>query len=176
VYNLTGARIFWEAAAAKGFEIQVSNNGITWTSVFSTSGGDGGTDNFLFTATGRYIRMLSTARTTQYGNSIYEFEVFGTLQTGIEDLSATGTFSVYPNPTARGIVHISFSSDLAGNDVILSVSSISGQLICSDIIQMPDEGAGDISFPLNDQMRSGIYILTARGKTIIKHTNLIIVN
>ena len=87
-YNITGARIFWEAAAAKNFEIQVSDNATTWTRVFSTNGGDGGTDNFSFTATARYIRMLSTARTTQYGNSIFEFEVFGTLQTGIEDQSA----------------------------------------------------------------------------------------
>jgi len=173
-YNLTGARIFWEAAAAKNFEIQISNNGTTWTSVFSTSSGDGGTDNFLFTATGRYIRMLSTARTTQYGNSIYEFEVFGTLQTGIEDQSTQETFSVYPNPASGSIVNISFGNDWAGEDAVLSVSTISGQLICSDRIQILHEGAGDILFPINDQMRSGIYILTVRGKNTIKHTKLIV--
>jgi hypothetical protein len=173
-YNITGARIFWEAAAAKNFEIQVSNNATTWTRVFSTSGGDGGTDNFSFAATARYIRMLSTARTTQYGNSIFEFEVFGTLQTGIEDQSATETFSVYPNPATGGIIHILSGSDLAGEDAVLSISSISGQLICSDIILMPDEGASDIPFPLNDQIGSGIYILTVRGKNIIKYTKLII--
>ncbi|HWR75223.1 MAG TPA: glycosyl hydrolase, partial [Bacteroidales bacterium] len=171
VYNLTGARIFWEAAAAKSFEIQISNNANTWTRVFSTTGGDGGTDNFSFTGAARYIRMLSTSRTTQYGNSIYEFEVFGTLQTGIEDQPELKTFSAYPNPATGGIIHISFSSDLAGNDVVLSVNNISGQLICSDIIKITDEEAGDIPFPINDQMRSGIYILTARGKNIIKHTN-----
>jgi hypothetical protein len=173
-YNITGARIFWEAAAAKNFEIQVSNNATTWTRVFSTSGGDGGTDNFSFAATARYIRMLSTARTTQYGNSIFEFEVFGTLQTGIEDQSATETFSVYPNPATGGIIHILSGSDLAGEDAVLSISSISGQLICSDIILMPDEGASDIPFPLNDQIGSGIYILTVRGKNIVKYTKLII--
>ena len=67
--------------------------------------------------------MLSTARTTQYGNSIYEFEVFGTLQTGIEDPSDLKTFSVYPNPAKGGIVNISFSSDWAGEEAVLSVSS-----------------------------------------------------
>ncbi len=69
VYNLTGARIFWEAAAARNFEIQVSSNGTTWTSVYSTSSGDGGTDSFVFSSAARYVRMNSTARTSQYGNS-----------------------------------------------------------------------------------------------------------
>ncbi len=173
-YNITGARIFWEAAAAKNFEIQVSNNATTWTRVFSTTGGDGGTDNFSFTATARYIRMLSTARTTQYGNSIFEFEVFGTLQTGIDDLPAVNTFSVYPNPATGGIVNISFSSDWAGGDALMSISSLSGQLICSEIIPMPDEGANEIIFPLNDQMKSGIYILTVKGRDRIRHTKLVV--
>ena len=174
VYDITGARIFWEAAAAKTFEIQVSDNATAWTRVFSTSSGDGGTDNFSFTASARYIRMYSTARTSQYGNSIYEFEVFGTLQTGIEDQSALKTFSVYPNPATGNLVHISFSGDWAGEDAVLSISSISGQLICSDRIQILLEGTGDILVPLNDQVRSGIYILTVRAKNIIKHTKLII--
>ncbi len=174
VYDITGARIFWEAAAAKTFEIQVSDNTTAWTRVFSTSSGDGGTDNFSFTASARYIRMYSTARTSQYGNSIYEFEVFGTLQTGIEDQSALKTFSVYPNPASGNLVHISFSGDWAGEDAVLSISSISGQLICSDRIQILLEGTGDILVPLNDHLRSGIYILTVRAKNIIKHTKLII--
>jgi hypothetical protein len=173
-YNITGARIFWEAAAAKNFEIQISNNATTWTQVYSTTSGDGGTDNFSFTGTARYIRMLSTARTTQYGNSIYEFEVFGTLQTGIEDHAAPETFSVYPNPASGGIVNISFSNDWAGEDAVLSISSISGQMICSDIIQMPDEGSDDFLFPLNDQMKPGIYILTVSGENGIEHAKLII--
>ncbi|MBE0666661.1 MAG: discoidin domain-containing protein, partial [Bacteroidales bacterium] len=56
VYNLAGARIFWEAAAAKTFNIQVSLTGSSWTTVYSTSSGDGGTDSFVFTAAARYIR------------------------------------------------------------------------------------------------------------------------
>jgi hypothetical protein len=173
-YNITGARIFWEAAAAKNFEIQVSNNATTWTRVFSTTSGDGGTDNFSFTATARYIRMLSSARITQYGNSIFEFEVFGTLQTGIEDQADPATFSVYPNPASGGIINISLSNDWADEDAVLSINSISGQLICSDRIHMLHEGTGDILFPINDRMSSGIYILTVSNKRGIKHTKLII--
>ena len=173
-YNITGARILWEAAAAKNFEIQVSNNATTWTRVFSTTSGDGGTDNFSFTATARYIRMLSTARTTQYGNSIFEFEVFGTLQTGIEDPPDLKTFSVYPNPAKGGIVNISFSSDWAGEDAVLSVSSLSGQTICTEMIRMPENGTVEVTLPLISPGYSGIYILTVAGKMITRHAKLII--
>ncbi len=173
-YNITGARIFWEAAAAKNFEIQVSDNATTWTRVFSTTGGDGGTDNYSFTATARYIRMLSTARTTQYGNSIFEFEVFGTLQTGIEDQPATNTFSVYPNPATGGIVNISFSSDWAGEEALMSITNIAGQLICVEKIRIQGGKAAGISVKGNDLLNPGTYILSVKGKKITRHTILII--
>ena|GEM_PF-5515668 len=96
------------------------------------------------------------------------------MQTGIEDHAAPETFSVYPNPATGGIVNISFSNDWAGEDAVLSVNSISGQMICSDIIQMPDEGSDDFLFLLNDQMKPGIYILTVSGENGIEHAKLII--
>ena len=173
-YNIAGARIYWEAAAAKIFEIQVSDNGTAWTREYYTSGGDGGIDNFSFTASARYIRMYSSARTSQYGNSIYEFEVFGTLPSGIEDLYATRSFSVYPNPVTGNIVHISFNGDWAGEDAILSVSGISGQVICTEPVRVSNGNASDIMLPLNDPLKSGIYILTVRGRNITRHTKLVV--
>jgi hypothetical protein len=173
-YNITGARIFWEAAAAKNFEIQVSGNATTWTPVFSTSSGDGGTDNFSFTRTARYIRMLSTARTSQYGNSIYEFEVFGTLQSGIEEQSATKTFSVYPNPATEDILNISFGSDWEDEDALMSITNIIGQLICIEKIQISGGKAAGISLQGNDLLKPGAYILSVKSKNITKHTVLII--
>ncbi|HEX6497433.1 MAG TPA: penicillin acylase family protein [Micromonosporaceae bacterium] len=68
----------WEAAYGSGYRIDVSNDGSTWATVFSTSTGDGGVDNVTFAATGaRYVRMYGLKRATSYGFSLYEFEVYG---------------------------------------------------------------------------------------------------
>ena len=66
----------WEAAYATGFQIQTSTDGTTWTSIYSTTSGTGGNQTLAVTGTGRYIRMYGTARATQYGYSLWEFQVY----------------------------------------------------------------------------------------------------
>ncbi|MFC9561728.1 discoidin domain-containing protein [Agromyces sp. NPDC056965] len=67
----------WESAAAKAYEVQVSQDGATWTTVSSVANGNGGLDTASFAATSaRYVRVLCTVRTTNYGYSIKELGVF----------------------------------------------------------------------------------------------------
>lgn len=42
---------------------------------YSTTTGTGGTQNLNISGSGRYIRMSGTARATQYGYSLWEFQV-----------------------------------------------------------------------------------------------------
>ncbi|GLW59575.1 beta-glucosidase [Kitasatospora phosalacinea] len=72
----------WETAAAKAYQLQTSNDGANWTSVYSTTTGTGGTETLNVTGTGRYVRLYGTARTTAYGYSLWEFQVYGTAGTG----------------------------------------------------------------------------------------------
>ncbi|GAB2820176.1 discoidin domain-containing protein [Actinoallomurus bryophytorum] len=67
----------WEAAYASAYQIQVSANGSTWTTVYSTTTGAGGTETLNVSGTGRYVRMNGTARHTAYGYSLWEFQVYG---------------------------------------------------------------------------------------------------
>jgi uncharacterized protein YndB with AHSA1/START domain len=67
----------WEAAFARAFQIQVSDNGTSWTTIFSTTTGTGGTQTLNVSGTGRFVRMNGTARATVYGYSLWEFQVFG---------------------------------------------------------------------------------------------------
>ncbi|HTJ71030.1 MAG TPA: glycoside hydrolase family 3 C-terminal domain-containing protein [Actinospica sp.] len=69
--------IIWETAYASAFQIQVSNDNATWTNVYSTTTGTGGSQTFSVSATDRYIRVYATARATQWGDSIFEFDVYG---------------------------------------------------------------------------------------------------
>jgi len=71
--------LVWEAAYARAFQIQVSANASTWTTIFSTTTGTGGTQTLAITGSGRYVRMLGTTRATGYGYSLWEFQVFGTI-------------------------------------------------------------------------------------------------
>ena len=81
--DISGFTIHWEAAFATAYHIEVSNDATTWTQVYDTTAGSGGTENISVPAgtSGRYVRITGTARTTingaQYGYSIYEFEVIG---------------------------------------------------------------------------------------------------
>jgi hypothetical protein len=67
----------WEAAYGKAYRIQTSSDALNWTSIFSTTSGDGGTDDLAIAGSGRYIRMYGTARGTTYGYSLWEMQIFG---------------------------------------------------------------------------------------------------
>ncbi|HEY2242109.1 MAG TPA: glycoside hydrolase family 3 C-terminal domain-containing protein, partial [Streptosporangiaceae bacterium] len=69
--------ILWEAAYASAFQLQVSNDNSNWTTVYSTTTGTGGTQTVPVSATARYVRMYATARGTQFGDSIFELDVYG---------------------------------------------------------------------------------------------------
>lgn len=67
----------WEAAYGQAYQIQTSADGAAWSTVFSTTTGDGGVDDLSVSGTGRYIRMYGTQRGSTYGYSLWEFEVYG---------------------------------------------------------------------------------------------------
>ncbi|MGP1665009.1 MAG: galactose-binding domain-containing protein, partial [Rhodanobacter sp.] len=85
--DLGQARIFdhvvlrWELAHSIAYQLQASNDNEHWTTFYDTAangGGVGGTERLAFAAqTARYVRIYSTARDTVYGNSLFEFEVYG---------------------------------------------------------------------------------------------------
>jgi len=81
-YNISHVTLNWEAAYGKAYQIQTSADGSNWTTIYSTTTGDGGTDDLAVTGAGRYIRMYGTARGTPYGYSLYEFAVNGTAASG----------------------------------------------------------------------------------------------
>jgi hypothetical protein len=84
----------WETAYATAFQIQVSADAVTWTSVYSTTTGTGGTQTLNVSGTGRYVRMYGTARATGYGYSLWEFAVYGS--TGTADCGTTNAALSHP--------------------------------------------------------------------------------
>jgi hypothetical protein len=68
----------WDPAYGRAYQIQVSGDNANWTSIFSTTTGDGLKDVINATGTGRYVRLYGTARGSAYGYSLWEFSIYGT--------------------------------------------------------------------------------------------------
>ena len=76
-HTITQVVLNWEAAYAKAFQIQTSNDGTTWTTIYTTTTGTGGVQTIPVSGSGRYVRMYGTQRATGYGYSLWEFQVYG---------------------------------------------------------------------------------------------------
>ncbi|WP_246184079.1 beta-1,3-glucanase family protein [Pandoraea anhela] len=73
-------RLKWEFAYGKQYLIQVSDTGKDgdWKTVYTQNTGRGATENLSFqTVAARYVRMQGVKRATQYGYSLFEFEIYG---------------------------------------------------------------------------------------------------
>jgi beta-glucosidase len=75
--QITQVSLHWETARAATFKIQVSNDGNAWTDASPITNGADGTQTVTLSTTGRYVRMDGLTRNTQYGYSLWEFQVFG---------------------------------------------------------------------------------------------------
>src|SRR6266705_3295607 len=62
----------WEAAYGRSFQIQTSNDAVTWTTIYQTTTGAGGINDVTVSGSGRYVRMYGTVRGTAWGYSLWE--------------------------------------------------------------------------------------------------------
>jgi hypothetical protein len=106
--SVSRVRLDWETASARAYQVQISADSITWTTLKSVTNGVGGIEDWTGLAgTGRYVRMHGTARNTQWGYSLWELEVYGTYTgptptaTGTPRATATATGTATATATAR---------------------------------------------------------------------------
>jgi len=100
--SICRVRLNWETAYGKSYQIQTSNDASSWTNIYSTTTSDGGIDDLTgLSGSGRYVRMNGTVRATQWGYSLWEFEIYtgaGPTSTPTNTAVATNT----PTNTAIG--------------------------------------------------------------------------
>jgi hypothetical protein len=120
MYNLSQVILRWDAKFATGYNIQVSADNQTWTTLFSTSSADGGIDSISFnTVQARYVKMVSNAWIDASQRCwLLEFEVMGSggSPSPTNTPAPTATPTASPTPTATqvsaGSAHI---GDLDGS-------------------------------------------------------------
>ncbi|WP_433891219.1 discoidin domain-containing protein [Streptomyces sp. CA-111067] len=89
--------INWQTSYAKAFQLQVSDDATTWSTLYSTTAGTGGVQTLDVSGTGRYLRVYGTQRATGYGYSIKELTVHGGVGGG------GGTGCQAPAPVAQDL-------------------------------------------------------------------------
>ncbi|MFJ4812637.1 discoidin domain-containing protein [Streptomyces longwoodensis] len=70
-------QLVWDPAYGKAYTVQLSDDGTTWRSAYSTTAGDGDVDTIGLTGTARYVRLQLTARGTGWGYSLHEIGIYG---------------------------------------------------------------------------------------------------
>ncbi|HUX84397.1 MAG TPA: discoidin domain-containing protein, partial [Chitinophagaceae bacterium] len=153
-YNICQVSLEWERALGKDFSIQVSDDGIQWTTVQSIFGNNQAFNSIPMNARGRYVRMYGTARGTIYGYSLYEFEVFG--KPALVPRFDSGPV-VFPNP-AQHFLHI-----LKGMEDIMDVELI--DLSGKTVERVENNGAEpQVDLPMSN-LATGIYIARVRTQS-----------
>ncbi|HZE86742.1 MAG TPA: PA14 domain-containing protein [Methylomirabilota bacterium] len=123
--SINRVKLVWETAYGSAYQIQTSNDATNWTTIYSTSSGDGGTDDLTgLSGTGRYVRMYGTSRATIWGYSLYEFEVYGTSSGG------TTTTNIAPNGT--GYKWWGLSSSTSNNNKV-AASGLNDSNMTTDV-------------------------------------------
>lgn len=102
----------WEGAGGKDYKLQVSDNaGGPWTDMVTVTGNTTTGSNLVYDNldfSGRHVRMYGTARTSPYGYSLYNFEVWGMDfdESSLPPVITSGS-------TAGGMVGTAFSYQIA---------------------------------------------------------------
>jgi hypothetical protein len=113
--NIHSVSINWNAEAAN-YLLQVSNDQTNWTTIQTVTGNTAGSGIVTFSglnATGEFVRMYGTARATQYGYSINEFQIVGVFAT---TNTGSGTAPSITSPaTATGTVGTAFTYQIAAS-------------------------------------------------------------
>ena len=133
IYNISKVILNWEGSGAKKYKVQVSNDGQVWTDISDINDGDGGLDELSYKdVTGRYVRMLGIEVGSDYGYSLWEFEVYGTtlkskLQEIYKKYKDLDISSYTPNSIARyqealnNAVKVYNDDDVTSEDILKAI-------------------------------------------------------
>ena len=70
-------KLLWEDAYATAYSVQVSQDGKSYTDVYTTQNGTGDPETIRFAPTAvRFVRLYATKRATKFGVSLFSMEVY----------------------------------------------------------------------------------------------------
>jgi predicted GH43/DUF377 family glycosyl hydrolase len=147
--------IDWEAAYAAEYQLQLSSDAVTWTTVATVTNQRSTVDTIEFPAwiEAKFVRFQGVTRGTQYGYSFYSFEVYGpvSLTVGSEVLEASSNENATELP-ANAIV-----DNLANTRWASNVSAGDNQYLIIDMLAMKTFDLIKIRWEVSFARRFAIY-------------------
>ncbi|SFM64442.1 Calx-beta domain-containing protein [Chitinophaga sp. YR627] len=115
-YDLCRVVLNWEAAYGRDYNIDISTNGSSWTTVKSVTGNYMRDNTISISGNARYVRMNGFTRGSTYGFSLWEFSVYALLPaisvTKVTDAAEPGTGGSFRFSLPTGIT---FTEDITVN-------------------------------------------------------------
>src|SRR5262249_7996212 len=106
-YAINRVQLNWENAYGKAYQIQVSYDAQTWSTIYSMSTGQGGIENLTgLNGTGRFVRMQGVQRATGYGYSLWGFAVYGAPATGNQPPTVASPATVVSSTTTTATLAV----------------------------------------------------------------------
>jgi F5/8 type C domain/Secretion system C-terminal sorting domain len=161
---ITGVKLYWEfTLKAIDYELQISDDNIQWTTVFSTTNGDGGIDIISpLQASGRYVRVLMKAGTFPI-YSLMEMEVFSPEMNCSSIVNAAPVYpdekkqlKLYPNP-ANHMVSVELPNQNTAI-AVLTITDLGGKTM------VKKEFRGNICTLDVTYLAAGTYIVQVKTK------------
>jgi len=160
---------------APAFEIQTSDNGTSWTTVYATEAGTIGTQEITFMpAPARFVRLYMK-RNNKANYRVTEFEVYNGLAKASRHATASeaiipATVTLRPNypnpfsPHGRGTTTISYSLP-EGLVVTLKVLNIAGQEVATLVDRRQERGIYHVTFNAR-KLPSGVYFAVLQAGAV----------
>ncbi|HUI31648.1 MAG TPA: glycoside hydrolase family 3 C-terminal domain-containing protein, partial [Candidatus Acidoferrales bacterium] len=172
VYNIDQVSLSWEAAYAKEFEILISRDDTSWEVAQHVTNGTGGLNTLPISMQARYVEMYGIQRATQWGYSLYEFDVYASDTTAAVEgsLHVPDRYSLddnFPNPF-NPTTMIGYQLPVKSR-VSLDVYDVLGRKVAGLVDDEENAGYYKVNFD-GSKLSSGVYFcrLTAGNYASVK--------
>jgi CxxC motif-containing protein (DUF1111 family) len=100
--NFSKVTLYWQRSYATDYQIQVSTNASSWSTVKTVNSSAGGTESIDITGSGRYLRVLGLKRSSSSGYSIFEIKTLGS-KTSSSSVAASASSSSAASDPGLGV-------------------------------------------------------------------------
>lgn len=151
----------WEAAYGRQYKIQISDNATQWTDIYMQENGKGGYETISFPkAKARYVKMQGIKRSTTFGYSLYEFEVFE--ETNDNPVSETNFIKLLLSDEEGNLISDNFYWRNMDEDDYTALNTLPEADLLSSFKEYKTDGKRKIEFQITNNSSSVVFGIRVR--------------